>query len=107
MRREEQVDSVDIREQISAFLHANHILPDGTILDYWNNNQVKYPELYALAKIIFAISPTQAMVERSFSTMAHIFNERRNGLSMTLLELILIIALNADLFYAITKASQL
>lgn len=49
--------------------------------------------------VIFAISPTQAIVERSFSTMGYVFNERRSMLSKQMLEDILIIGLNSDLFY--------
>lgn len=96
-------DLTDIRETISLFMIEEHVIPDGSILDFWNSNKIKYPDLYQLAEIIFAISPTQSMVERSFSTLSHIFNVRRNRLSEQMLEDILIISLNEDIFYAINE----
>lgn len=99
-----QIETVHIREKIATFLYTEHHLFDGTVLDFWNNNQDTFPELYVLAKIIFAISPTQAMVERSFSTMKIIFNERRSGLSKVMLDDIHVIALNNDLFHAVNMA---
>lgn len=94
-----QVHPVDIQASINTFANKEHQIPEGTITDYWNSKQSECPELYALAKVIFAISPTQAMVERSFSTMGYVFNERRSMLSKQMLEDILIISLNSDLFY--------
>lgn len=80
-----------------------HDLVEGTILDFWNEKRNEYPELYELAEIVLAISPTQAMVERSFSTLNYVFNDLRNQLSSELLEDILCTALNEDLFDAVNK----
>lgn len=96
-------DSFDIREAIRSFCMKKHELEEGTILDFWNGKKDMYPELYKLAEVILAISPTQAMVETSFSTLSYVFNKLRNQLSSQLLEDILCIALNEDLLFAVNK----
>lgn len=96
-------NSFDIRSAISLFMAESHDIPEITILEFWILNKVKYPELYSLAEIILAISPTQAVVERSFSVLSYIFNSYRNRLSEEMIDDISIISLNKDLFYAINE----
>lgn len=96
-------DIVDIPELLSSFKQTKHNIERETVLGFWNTNKNTFPELYKLAEVIFAISPTQAVVERSFSVLSHIFSSRRNQLSQELLECILVIALNKDLFYLVNE----
>lgn len=93
----------DIRGAITSFMEEKHEISDGTILDFWIQKKNKCPELYMLAEVILAISPTQAVVERSFSTLSYIFNTLRNRLSDKMIDDILIISLNKDLFYAVNE----
>lgn len=69
-----------------------------SILKFWESKKKSYPLLYEMAMVIFAIAPTQVTIERLFSVFAHIFNDHRTSLSQELLEDILIICLNKDLF---------
>lgn len=69
-----------------------------SIFKFWAEKKTKYPVLYELAMVIHAIAPTQVTVERNFSVLAYIFNSRRSNLLPKLLEDILMIVLNADLF---------
>lgn len=98
-----QNQTVSIRESIEAFIEANHVLTDGTILDFWNSNQLEYPDLHELAMVILSISPTQVIFERSFSVLSYVFNHLRNRLSDEMLEDILIIALNVELFHEVNQ----
>lgn len=93
----------DIRRAITSFMVEDHQIPEGTILDFWIINKDKYPELYILAETILTITPTQAVVERSFSALSYVFNSRRNSLSEQMIDDILLISLNKDLFYTIRE----
>lgn len=57
--------------------------------------------LYWISNIIFAIPPTQVEVERSFSALNNIFTESRYNLNKLLLENILLIHTNKEMFYEI------
>lgn len=72
------VQSVSIEQLINDFIQKSHDLTNGTILDFWNSKKDEYPELYELAVVILAISPTQVTVERSFSVLSYVFNALRN-----------------------------
>lgn len=69
-----------------------------SILKFWESKKKSHPLLYEVAMVIFAIAPTQVTIERLFSVFAHIFNDHRISLFQPLLEDILIICLNQDLF---------
>lgn len=95
--------NISISNIHDTFIEAQHNIDDVTILGFWEANKEKFPELYKLAEVIFAISPTQAVVERSFSTLSYVFGPRRNNLSERTLENILIVSLNKDLFYSVNE----
>lgn len=79
-------------------LPKNNLFTEKTVLDYWNARKDECKELYKLAEVILSISPTQVIVERSFSTLSYVFNSLRNRLSPKNLDDILIISLNENLF---------
>lgn len=58
----------------------------------------KNPVIYELAAIINAVPPTQTSVERAFSTLGFVFDCRRTRISEEILEHILTIKLNHNLF---------
>lgn len=73
------------------------------VLEYWNRNRETKVELFKLSQIVYAAAPTQTPTESSFSKLGHIFSSRRTKIKDKLLEDILIVNLNKDLFYKITE----
>lgn len=72
------------------------------VLQYWESNKKAKPELYQLSQVIFVVSPTQVPTERSFSTYAFILSPLRTNLKSEVLENILLINTNKELFKEIT-----
>lgn len=79
-----------------------------SILQFWENSEKDHPELYALATVVYSIPPTEVQIERDFSKLNYVFNDRRCSLIADRLEdiMILNLNLNTDLFY-ITKEREL
>lgn len=73
------------------------------IHSYWKKNKIKQPELYEISRFVYAIPPTQVVVERSFSDFTYILNPRRCRINEMTLETILNIRLNKQLVPAIFK----
>lgn len=75
-----------------------------SILDYWScrldgSDHIKdFKQLQIVAAIIFGISPTQVPCERSFSHVNFVFDCRRCQIHPKILEAILMIRLNRELF---------
>lgn len=67
------------------------------VLEFWEQNKTKFPEIYLLSAIINAVPPTQTTTERCFSGLNFIYDNKRSNLSLILLEQILLIRLNKDL----------
>lgn len=78
-------------------LNTKRIHHSKSIHEFWKNSKETYPELYEVATIYLGIPPTQSTVERSFSTLSYIYNNRRSRLSPNTLENIIMLKLNADL----------
>lgn len=74
-----------------------------SIFDFWERNKLQFPVLYDVACVVNSIPPSQATVERSFSTLKFVFGEQRGNLSQTRLEDILMIKLNGDLAESIDQ----
>lgn len=68
------------------------------VLEYWNQNKTAKPELYLLSRVVFCVAPTQAATERSNSCLSFVFSKYRGNLGQNVLEDILVIRPNADLF---------
>lgn len=73
------------------------------VIKYWYEKRHEEPEIYLLSEIIFAIPSSQTTVERAFSVLAYILNPLRNRLSDEMLENILLLKCNRDLFYEIIE----
>lgn len=41
--------------KVSEFMAQEHEMPDGTIFDFWRRDRHKYPEIYHLSQVVFAI----------------------------------------------------
>lgn len=74
-----------------------------SIFEYWEDNKSTSPELYKLAKIVHAVPAAQASVERSFSMLSFVFNKHRAQLSEQMLQNIMLIKSNKDLFYDVLQ----
>lgn len=72
---------------------------DRSVIQYWQTQ--KNSVLYELAMALFSIPPTQVQIERDFSNLNHVFTERQCSLAQDLLEAILSIHLNKEVFYSI------
>lgn len=79
-------------ENNTARLHHS-----SSVLEFWENSKDKFAELYEVASVYLSIPPTQATVERTFSVLGFVFNNRRFNLSRVILEAIMIIKMNKDL----------
>lgn len=76
------------------------------VLHFWEENKTEFPngmEIYEVVSAILAIPPTQAAVERVFSATKFIFGERRCQLRQKLLEDILIIHTNQEIFFEVSN----
>lgn len=100
----EEVSVVDeteedkIHRQLQTFYSSKREKPDINVLKYWEEKELKMPELYELSQIVYCNSATQVSTERSFSTLTFIFNNYRTNLKSHILSAILIIKSNKDLF---------
>ncbi|XP_031632090.1 uncharacterized protein LOC116346285 [Contarinia nasturtii] len=92
----------DIENAIDSF-NPPKMASDASILDYWESQRTSNEQLYQLAITIFAIPPTEVMIERDFSHLEFILSNRRCSLGENILEDILLIHLNRDFFYDIKK----
>lgn len=73
-----------------------------SIWPFWEKFKEEFgPELYELAAIIHSIPPTQASVERNFSALKFMLTDRRYNLAEDLLECLLIIHLNRDMYESV------
>lgn len=81
-------------KKIDGFQVNSHIL---SATEYWKKNKILHPEIFNLAKIIFAVPPTQTSVERAFSAFAIILTPRRSRLSDDVLQNILLVRLNSGM----------
>lgn len=73
-----------------------------SILDFWEKKKNEWPELYRLASIVHAVPATQSSVERTFSTLTFVFGKLRSNLASEILEDIMVIKLNSDIFRTLT-----
>lgn len=67
------------------------------ILEYWRSQRSQYPELWSIAKIVFAAPASQCTVERDFSTYNELYKSSRTNLSEENLNSTLFVALNNNL----------
>lgn len=95
-------DLNDIELEIDLFDPPQSIT-DINILSYWEAMKDSNKNLYKLASVVFAIPPTEVQIERDFSQLEYIFNNRRCNLTPDLVDDILLIHLNKDLFFIIER----
>lgn len=86
-----------IRTKLEQFVGSS-ISIDECVFEYWEKNKQSMPELYRLASVIHSVPPTQTTVERAFSALALILTPLRTNLFDTVLENMLLIRLNREIF---------
>lgn len=92
-----------IEEAIELF--QPDLLPsEKSVLEFWETQ--KKSLLYDVAMAVYSIPPTQAKIEQNFSSVGHVFTERRFKLSRERLKDILLIHLNKEVF-ELVKHEQL
>lgn len=94
----------DIEVEIAQF-QPNKLKSNESIVHFWESCKNEYPNLYHIANVVFAIPPTEVQIERDFSNLKFIFSERRRNLSEDMLQAILLIHLNKELFFEIKAES--
>lgn len=94
-----------IEDTLDAF-QPERLPPEKSVLQFWEDIKGSNPLLYNVASAIYSIPPTQVQIERDFSKLKHVVGDRRYRLSQELLEAILMIHLNKEVFYEV-KEEQL
>lgn len=88
---------MNIEAEIELF-QPEKLPSDASVIAFWQSHKEQNERLFELAMVIFAIPPTEVQIERDFSLLEFIFSQRRQSLSSELLEAILSINLNSDIF---------
>lgn len=89
---------IEFAKLLHAYEKMDSVDLSVSVLDFWEQNKTVFPELYKIANVAHAVPATQSSVERTFSSLTFVFNELRCNLSATLLEDVLLIKLNKELF---------
>lgn len=97
---------MDIRFDIEQF-QPNPESTKMSIIDFWESVEMNHPKLYEIAMVVYAIPPTEVEIERDFSILEFVFSGRRCKLSKHLIDDILLIKLNKDLFQIIKQEELL
>lgn len=98
MTKSEFLISLDSFER--KFPIINHTIP---VFTFWEEQKQNFPEIFEVSNILFAIPPSQATVERSFSQFGFVFNSRRCKIASETLEDILLIKLNKNISYEVFR----
>lgn len=68
------------------------------VLQFWELNKKKYSILYSVSQVIMAVPSSQTSIERCFSSFGFIYNNSRTSLSPEILQAILLIRTNPEVF---------
>lgn len=91
-------DSLALEMECIEFEKEKRLPLKSNILDFWEFHKKKYPLLYPIAQVVMAVPSSQTSVERCFSSFGYIYANLRTKLQPDLLEAILIIRTNRELF---------
>lgn len=90
-----QTDDIEIKVDL---FQPDPMPASASALAYWESIKEDNFELYQIAMAIFSVPPTEVQIERDFSSLGWVFSERRTRLRHDLLEDIMIIYLNKELY---------
>lgn len=99
----ENNNTVDMTALLNEFEVLAPVSMNISVFKWWEENKHKYPELYALAKIVHAVPASQASCERAFSIVSFVYSRYRTNLTEGHLDAILLTKFNKHLFYLIKQ----
>lgn len=91
-------DLLALEMEENKFEEIKMLPPKTKILEFWETQKTKLPILYKVSRIVMGVPSTQTIVERLFSSFAFIINSRRTKMCPDLLQQILFIRGNVELF---------
>jgi bifunctional polynucleotide phosphatase/kinase len=83
-----------ILTHLDAFEYAPRLDKKANVLEYWDNEKTRKPELYLLASVALAVPVTQVSVERTFSSLKYVLSPYRANLKPDRLEQVLLARCN-------------
>lgn len=93
-----ETSQLDLKLKLLQLANSKTRLPINTdTIQYWQAKRYEDPELYDLAMTALAAPATQVSVERCFSAVKILLDERRLRMSADLLNDLMIIRCNQDL----------
>lgn len=87
-----------LEQDLNDFENEETLPPETDILLFWEKKKNIYPRLYKLVNTIMAVPSTQNTVERYFSSFAFIYDSKRTSLNPDMLQNILLIRNNPNVF---------
>ncbi|XP_065674180.1 zinc finger BED domain-containing protein 4-like [Hydra vulgaris] len=78
----------EAQNEETLYVEEGCVHKDSNILQYWNNQQNKFPYLTRLARKMLCIPASSSTSERVFSTAGNILTERRTCLSIDNIEML-------------------
>lgn len=95
----------ELTKQIDKYKNATanmRIKSSESVHKFWECKKTEFGnEIFEIASVLLAVPPTQAEVERCFSALKFIFTAYRYNLKEDLLESLLLVHLNPDLYYLV------
>lgn len=99
----ENNSTINISALLNEFENVAPVSISISVLKWWEENKHRYPELYALAKIVHAVPASQASCERCFSIVTFVYSRYRTNLTEEHLDAILLTKFNKDLVYLVKQ----
>lgn len=85
---------------LQSFDSLDRLPPSTDPLKFWSSKKSTHPQMYELARVVFAVPGTQAAVERTFSSLDKIITKFRGSLSDKTIERIMFMRCNRSIFGA-------
>ena len=87
-----------LKSELKVYLNEKKMGLKEKVLSFWEKNKTKYKRLYKIAAVYHQIPVTEVSVERLFSHVKFLLNPLRSTLSASLLDDILLLRLNFELY---------
>jgi hypothetical protein len=98
MGQEKQADAETARKEVDRYLSC--VLTDNTsILAWWKENEMYYPNISKLAKKYLAIPASSVPSERVFSFTGHLVNKKRARMTPSNVNMFVFLNKNMDYYW--------
>lgn len=87
-----------LQTELNKFEELPMLPPKTNVLDFWEKQKFQFPMLYKISRCVLGVPSTQTIIERLFSSFAFSLNSLRTQLGPKLLQQILFIRGNRELF---------